>query len=44
MSAHPQHPIDKQIAAIALMHDLTIVTRNTSDFEGAGAELMNPFA
>ncbi len=44
MSAHPQHPIDKQIAAIALMHDLTIVTRNTSDFEGAGAQLMNPFA
>ena len=42
-SSHPQHPIDKQIAAIALMHDLTIVTRNTPDFEGTGAGLMNPF-
>ena len=30
--AHPQHPIDKQIAAIALIYDLTVVTRNTDDF------------
>ena len=27
MSPHPQHAIDKQIAAIALIHDLTVVTR-----------------
>lgn len=44
MSPHPQNPIDKQIAAIALIHDLTIVTRNTDDFEDSGAALMNPFA
>ncbi len=44
MSPHPQNPIDKQIAAIALIHDLTIVTRNTDDFEASGAALMNPFA
>jgi toxin FitB len=24
MSPHPQHPIDKQIAAIALIHDLVV--------------------
>lgn len=44
MAPHSQNPIDKQIAAIALIHDLTVVTRNTDDFEGAGATLMNPFA
>ena len=43
MSPHPQHPIDKQIAAIALIHDLTVVTRNTEDFRGTGVRLHNPF-
>ena len=40
---HPQNALDKQIAAIALVHDLTLVTRNTPDFEGTGLRLMNPF-
>jgi predicted nucleic acid-binding protein len=44
MSPDPQHPIDKQIAAIALIHDLTVVTRNTADFASTGARLLNPFA
>lgn len=44
MSPNPQHPIDKQIAAIALMHDLTVVTRNTADFAATGVKLLNPFA
>lgn len=44
MSPHPQHPIDKQIAAIALIHDLTVVTRNTADFNGMGVRLLNPFS
>lgn len=39
-----QHEIDKQIAAIAWVHDLTVVTRNTSDFAGTGVRLLNPFA
>ena len=39
----PAHALDKQIAAIALVHDLTIVTRNTADFAGAGVKLENPF-
>jgi predicted nucleic acid-binding protein len=37
------HELDKQIAAIALVNDLTVVTRNTADFEGTGVKLMNPF-
>lgn len=41
---HPEHALDKQIAAIALIHDLTLVTRNIADFSGTGVRLMNPFA
>jgi hypothetical protein len=40
---HPHNAIDKQIAAIALLHQLTLVTRNTQDFAGTGIELLNPF-
>lgn len=43
MSPHPQHAIDKQIAAIALIHGLTVVTRNVDDFRGTGVGLFNPF-
>ena len=43
MSPHPQHPIDKQIAAIALIYDLTVVTRNTDDFVSSGVRKLNPF-
>lgn len=39
----PHNAIDKQIAAIALLHDLTVVTRNTADFAGCGVRLLNPF-
>jgi predicted nucleic acid-binding protein len=39
----PHHAIDKQIAAIALLHDLTVVTRNTADFAGTRVRLLNPF-
>jgi predicted nucleic acid-binding protein len=34
---------DTMIAAIALVHGLTVVTRNLKDFEGFGVELFNPF-
>lgn len=44
MSPNPQHAIDKQIAAIALIHDLTVVTRNTSDFDWRGVRWINPFS
>lgn len=41
---HPENPLDKQIAATALVHGLTVVTRNTADFESTGVPLLNPFA
>lgn len=43
MSPRHEHQIDKQIAAIALIHDLTVVTRNVDDFRGTGVGLNNPF-
>ena len=43
MSPRHVHPVDKQIAAIALIHDLTVVTRNVDDFRGTGVGLNNPF-
>lgn len=41
---HPEHALDKLIAATALIHDLTVVTRNERDFQGAGVPVLNPFA
>jgi predicted nucleic acid-binding protein len=41
---NPQHGIDKQIAAIALLHHLTVVTRYTTDFAGCGLSLLNLLA
>ena len=40
---HYQNAIDKQIAATALIYDLTLVTRNIKDFYGTGVKLINPF-
>ena len=40
---NPDNAIDKQIAAIALLHDLTVVTRNIDEFAGCGVRLLNPF-
>ncbi|PWC33688.1 type II toxin-antitoxin system VapC family toxin [Azospirillum sp. TSO35-2] len=34
---------DSMIAATALTHRLTVVTRNTRDFEPAGVPLLNPW-
>jgi predicted nucleic acid-binding protein len=34
---------DAMIAAVATVHQLTVVTRNTRDFERFGVELLNPF-
>jgi predicted nucleic acid-binding protein len=44
MARNPQHPIDRQIAAIALLYDFTLVTRNTADFSGTGVRILDPFA
>jgi toxin FitB len=34
---------DMLLAATAQRHGLTLVTRNTGDFEGCGIALLNPF-
>ena len=40
---NPENPLDKQIAATALIHDLTVVTRNIDHFAPTGVRLENPF-
>lgn len=35
--------VDKQIAAVAQAHQLTLVTRNVRDFAQIGVPLLNPF-
>ena len=39
----PQSDRDALIAATALVHGMTIVTRNITDFESTGVEVMNPW-
>jgi len=39
----PLPAIDSLIAATALVHDLSVVTRNTQDMEGSGVEMINPW-
>jgi toxin FitB len=41
---HAENPLDKQIAATALIYGLTVVTRNVSHFEPTGVPVLNPFA
>ena len=36
--------LDGMIAATALKHNLTVVTRNVRDFKKAGVKVLNPFA
>jgi predicted nucleic acid-binding protein len=40
---YPMSVPDGQIAAIAKINGLTISSRNTSDFEDCGVELVDPF-
>ena len=40
---NPRSDRDAMIAATALEHGMTIVTRNVADFVGTGALLVNPF-
>jgi toxin FitB len=39
----PMAELDGQIAAIAQTHGATLATRNTTDFEGCGIRLINPW-
>lgn len=43
LKGRPLKVADGFIAATALEHDLTIVTRNVRDFEGLGVEVLNPW-
>ena len=40
---HPENPLDKQIAATALIYDLSVVSRNRAHYEATGVRLVNPF-
>jgi predicted nucleic acid-binding protein len=40
---NPENPLDKQIAATAVINDLTVVTRNTAPYSATGARVFNPF-
>ena len=42
-AGRPLPAIDSLLAATALQHDLTLVTRNTADFDGMGVRLVNPW-
>lgn len=39
----PLPAVDSLIAALALRHDLVLVTRNEKDFEGVGITITNPW-
>lgn len=40
---NPSPERDAFIGATALVHDMTLVTRNTKDFENTGVKLINPW-
>jgi predicted nucleic acid-binding protein len=42
-AGRPLPAVDSLLAATALAYGLTRVTRNTRDFEGIGATLVNPW-
>ena len=42
-TGHPKPLVDAQIAATALRHGMTLVTRNVRDMTDFGVELFNPF-
>ncbi len=43
MAKNPHNTVDKQLAATAIVHDLTLVTRNVKDIEMTGVRYINPF-
>ena len=42
-AGRPTKPTDLMIAAIALAHDASVVTRNIRDFKGCGIAVINPW-
>ena len=43
-SPHHENALDKQIAATAIVYNMTVVTRNVDDFVATGVSLLNPFS
>ena len=41
---HHENALDKQIAATAFIHGLTVVTRNEEHFSRTGVKVLNPFS
>lgn len=41
---NPRSERDALIAATAMVHGMTVVTRNTADFQGTGVVMLNPWA
>lgn len=42
-AGHPLPAVDALIAATALAHDFAVVTRNVTDMQASGVELINPW-
>lgn len=42
-AGRPRPVADALLAATALEHDLTLVTRNVADFKGTGVRVLNPW-
>jgi toxin FitB len=40
---NPENPLDKQIAATALIHDLEVISRNVAHYAPTGVRVRNPF-
>jgi len=40
---HPENALDKKIAATALVHDLTVVTRTKRHFDSKTVRILDPF-
>jgi predicted nucleic acid-binding protein len=43
-AGRPPGAMDAFIAAVVLRHDMTLVTRNVSDFEALGVRFVNPWS
>ncbi|MCE2719127.1 MAG: hypothetical protein ACK57R_05380 [Dolichospermum sp.] len=43
-NGRPLPAMDSLIAAIALQHSLSLVTRNEKDFAGTGVVIINPWS
>jgi predicted nucleic acid-binding protein len=40
---HPENALDKQVAATAIIHGLTLVSRNERHYRRIGVDVVNPF-